>query len=224
MSFVVGYLRNDRDEQGLESQRERLMSAGVNKIYQEQPSARPGRTPQLDKLLAEARQGDTLVVTSLDRIAHNTRHLLEIVESLHAAGVTFKALDSGIDTSTAHGDVMRLLLGAIVDFERQVVRERQAAGIAIARREGRYKGRKPTARAKADEVLALNARGLTRQKIADELGIGVASVYRILKAQAKPKIKRKKVTKEPEPAAVKKPQKVARKPKREADAEQLSFF
>ena len=70
-----------------------------------------------------------------------------------------------------------MLLGAITDFERQVVRERQAMGIAKAKQAGRYKGRKHTAMAKIDEVLALNAQRLTRQKIADQLGIGVASVY-----------------------------------------------
>ena len=113
-----------------------------------------------------------------------------------------------------------MLLGAITDFERQVVRERQAMGIAKAKQAGRYKGRKPTAMAKTDEVLTLNAQGLTRQKIAEQLGIGVASVYRILKNHTTPKKTRKKVPKKP----VDKPKRVERKPTREPDAEQLSFF
>lgn len=224
MSSVIGYLREDRDEQNIASQRDRLNAAGVSRIYHEKPSATPGNTTQLDKLLVEVQAGDTLVVTSLERIAHNTRHLLAIVESLRAAKVTFRVLDNNIDTSTSQGDILHMLLGAIVDFERQVARDRQAAGIERARREGRYKGRKPTARAKTDEVLALNAQGLTRQKIAAELGIGVASVYRILKTQAKPKTTRKKLVKQPEQAPVKKQQKVARKPARDTDTEQLSFF
>jgi len=160
------------------------------------------------------------MVTSLDRIAHNTRHLLEVVESLNAVGAIFKVIDNGIDTSTPQGEVLRQLLGAITDFERQVVRERQAMGIARAKQAGRYKGRKPTAMAKTDEVLALNAQGLTRQKIADQLGIGVASVYRILKNHTTPKKTRKKIQKKP----VDKPKRVERKPIREPDTEQLSFF
>jgi DNA invertase Pin-like site-specific DNA recombinase len=160
------------------------------------------------------------MVTSLYRIADNTKHLLEIVESLNAAGASLKIIDNGIDTSTPHGDVIRVLLGAITDFERQVVRERQAMGIAKAKQAGLYKGRKPTAVAKTDEVLALNAQDLTRQKIADQLGIGVASVYRILKNHTKPKKTRKKAQKKP----VDKPKRVERKPTREPEAEQLSFF
>ena len=113
-----------------------------------------------------------------------------------------------------------MLLAAIADFERQILRESQSMGIAKAKREGRYKGRKPTAMARTDEVLALSAQGVTRQKIADQLGIGVASVYRILKNQTIPKKTRKKVQKKP----VDKPKRVERKPKREPDAEQLSLF
>jgi DNA invertase Pin-like site-specific DNA recombinase len=146
--------------------------------------------------------------------------LLEIVESLNAAGASLKIIDSGIDTSTPQGEIIRVLLGAIANFERQVVRERQAVGIAKAKQAGRYKGRKPTAMAKTDEVLALNAQGLTRQKIADQLGIGVASVYRILKNHSTPKKTRKKAQKK----LVDKPKRIERKPTREPDTEQLSFF
>lgn len=224
MSNILGYLRSDIIKQNVQPQLDQLRAAGVSRIYQEKPSDKKRNTPQLDKLMAEALDGDTVVVTSLDRIANNTMHLLEIVESLKAAGVTFKVIDSGIDTSTSHGEVMCMLLRAIVDFERQVLRERQSAGIAKAKREGRYKGRKPTARAKADGVLALNEQGLTRQKIADELGIGVASVYRVLKAHTVPKKPGKDIAKKPEKITADKKKRVERKPTREADTEQLSFF
>lgn len=132
MSNILGYLRSDIIKQNVQLQLDQLKAAGVSRIYQEKPSDKKRNTPQLDKLMAEALDGDTVVVTSLDRIAHNTMHLLEIVESLKAAGVTFKVIDSGIDTSTSHGEVMCMLLRAIVDFERQVLRERQSAGIAKA--------------------------------------------------------------------------------------------
>ena len=178
-----------------QAQIDRLKAAGASKIVQEKPSSTKRNRSQLDNLIADIRVGDTVMVTSLDRIAHNTRHLLEVVESLNAVGAIFKVIDNGIDTSTPQGEVLRQLLGAITDFERQVVRERQAMGIAKAKQAGRYKGRKPTAMAKTDEVLALNAQGLTRQKIADQLGIGVASVYRILKNHTTPKKTRKMIQK-----------------------------
>lgn len=220
MPNIIGYLRPGIDGQNVQSQLDHLKAAGAVKIVQEKPAGTKRNRSQLDNLIADARVGDTVVVTSLDRIAHNTRHLLEVVESLNAVGAIFKVLDNGIDTSTPHGEIIRMLLGAITDFERQVVRERQAMGISKAKQAGRYKGRKPTAMAKTDEVLTLNAQGLTRQKIADQLGIGVASVYRILKNHTKPKKTRKKVPKKP----VDKPKRVERKPTREPDAEQLSFF
>ena len=220
MTCIIGYLRSENDRQSILTQLDQLKTAGATKIFQEQPSGTTRDRPQLDKLMAEVRRGDSVVVARLDRIAHNTRHLLEVLESLHAAGVSFKVLDNGLDTSTPHGEVIRMLLGAIVDFERQVVRESQSIGIARAKREGRYKGRKPTARAKSDEVLALNAQGLTRQKIADQLGIGVASVYRILKIHAIPQKKSKKPLKKP----VDTQKRMARKQTREPDAEQLSLF
>ncbi len=220
MTRIIGYLRPDTNGQNVQSQLDQLKATGATKIFQEESVGTKRDRPQLDKLMADVRGGDTLVVTSLDRIAHNTRHLLEIVESLNSAGASLKVIDNGIDTSTPHGEVIRMLLAAIADFERQILRESQSVGIAKAKREGRYKGRKPTAMAKTDEVLALSEQGVTRQKIADQLGIGVASVYRILKNQTISNITRKKVQKKP----VDKPKRVERKPKREPDAEQLSFF
>ena len=220
MPSKTGYLRPDINGQNVQSQLDLLKASGASKIVQEKPAGTKLDRPQLDKLISGARDGDSVVVTSLYRLADNTKHLLEIVESLNAAGASLKIIDNGIDTSPPYGEVIRVLLGAITDFERQVVRERQAVGIAKAKQAGRYKGRKPTAMAKTDEVLALNTQGLTRQKIADQLGIGVASVYRILKNHTTPKKIRKKVQKKP----VDKPKQVERKPTREPEAEQLSLF
>jgi DNA invertase Pin-like site-specific DNA recombinase len=220
MPRIVGYLRPDIDGKNVQSQLDLLKANGAGKVVQEKLLGTNRDRPQLDKLLSDVQAGDTVVVTSLDRIAHNSKSLLVFVESLNAAGASLKIIDNGIDTSTPHGEMLRLLLGAITDFERQVVRERQAAGIARAKQAGRYKGRKPTAMAKADEVLSLNAQGVTRQKIADQLGIGVASVYRILKNHKTPKKVRKKVQNKP----VDKPKRGERKSNREPDTEQLSFF
>jgi DNA invertase Pin-like site-specific DNA recombinase len=220
MSCIIGYIRPYLDKKSVKEQLDRLKTAGATRIFQELNTSAGRDWPHLDKLMKEARDGDTVVVDSLGCLAHNTRHLLEIVESLNAAGVSLKVIDSGLDTSSPHGEVLSLLLGVIVDFERQKLRESQAAGIARARREGRYKGRKPTAMAKTDEVLELDAQGLIRQKIADQLGIGVASVYRILKNHATSHKARSQVRQKP--AA--KPKRVKRKPTREPPAEQLLLF
>jgi len=210
MSLIIGYLKPGLN---VNSQLDQLKAAGATRIIQEQPAGTKRSWSQLDKLLEDVRAGDTVVVTGFDRIAHSTRHLLEIVKTLDAAGVAFKVIEHGIDTSTPHGQLLPVLLSAITDFERQIIRERQAEGIDIAKREGRYKGRKPTAMAKAEEVMALNAQGLTRQKIADQLEIGVASVYRILKKRMTSKKIRKNKLKKP-----------VDKPTRETTAEQLSLF
>jgi DNA invertase Pin-like site-specific DNA recombinase len=220
MPSIIGYLKHNIDGQNVASQTEHLKAAGARKIVLEGPAGKKRNRSQLDNLIADVQAGDTVVATSLYCIADNVKHLLEIVESLNTAGASLKIIDSGIDTSTPQGKIIRVLLGAITDFERQVVRERQAVGIARAKQAGRYKGRKPTAMAKTDEVLALNAQGLTRQKIADQLGIGVASVYRILKNHSIQKKTRKKAQKKP----VDKPKQIVRKPTRETDTEQLSFF
>lgn len=220
MPSIIGYLSPDIDGQNVSSQRELLKASGASKIVQEKSAAKKRNRSQLEKLIADVRTGDIVVAASLHRIADNTRHLLEIVKSLHAAGASLRIIESDIDTAAPRGQIVQELLAVIADFERQVVRERQAVGIAKAKREGRYKGRKPTAMAKADEVLALNSQGLTRQKIADQLEIGVASVYRILKNHTTPKKTRKKRQKKP----VDKPKQHERQPTSESETEQLSFF
>jgi DNA invertase Pin-like site-specific DNA recombinase len=224
MSCVYGYLRYDVNEQNVDHQLDQLKANGAIETFKEKPSSRQRSTTQLNRLMSVVKEGDTIVVTSLDHIAHNTKHLLEIMESLYADGVSFKVINSTIDTSSSHGDVIRMLLGEIVEFERQVVRERQFLGIAKAKKEGRYKGRKPTARAKTEEVMALNKQGLTRQKIADELGIGVASVYRILKTNTEQKKPPRKIAKKSEKTPIDKQKPIKRKPTRDDDTEQLSFF
>jgi DNA invertase Pin-like site-specific DNA recombinase len=108
------------------------------------------------------------------------RHLGEIVETIKGKGAHLQILNLGIDTSNATGELVLNLLGAVSQFERQIMLERQREGIAKAKREGRYKGRKPTARAKADDVLRMRETGKKPTDIAKELGIGRASVYRIL--------------------------------------------
>lgn len=224
MSNVIGYLREYNDESDTQLQLQQLQAAGATSIYQEKPHSIEPHSTQLYKFISNLQPGDTIVVTSFDRIARNTKHLLEILVSLNSAGATFKELNSGIDTSISHGHEIREMLKAIVEFERQVVRERQSAGIAKAKQAGRYKGRKPTAMQKADRVLELNAEGLTRQKIAAELDIGVASVYRILKAYAEPKKTIVRNANKSVKVSAKRSKVEKRKTTIEAESRQLSLF
>jgi DNA invertase Pin-like site-specific DNA recombinase len=156
-----------------------LELAGCDKVFQEQVSA-VVRREQLETAIDYARDGDTLVVTQLDRLARSTRHLGEIMDTLSNKGAHLRIMNLGIDTGTATGELMVNLIGAIAQFERQMMLERQREGIAKAKPEGKYKGRKPTARAKADDVRRLKREGVGATAIAKELGIGRASVYRIL--------------------------------------------
>jgi DNA invertase Pin-like site-specific DNA recombinase len=177
----IGYGRTSTLDQraGMEAQLRELRFAGCEKIFQEQVSA-VGKRPQLEACLDFIREGDTLVVAKLDRLARSTQHLLQITDLVKSKGAALHVLNLGADTSTATGKLFFVLTGAIGAFEREMMLERQREGIARAKAEGKYKGRKPTARARAPEIAALKADGVRPVDIARRLGIGRASVYRIL--------------------------------------------
>ncbi|WP_447835561.1 recombinase family protein [Aeromonas salmonicida] len=178
---LVGYARVSTGGQSLEVQLRAL--AECNKVFQEKVSGASDDRPQLTLLLDYVKEGDVMMVTKLDRLARNTRHLLEISELLQHKQVALRILNLGIDTSTPTGKLMLTMIGAIATFERELMLERQAEGIELAKRRGVYKGRKPTAMAKGDEVLALVAKGLSRTEIAKRTGISISSVQRILRNQ-----------------------------------------
>lgn len=179
----IGYARTSTVDQvaGFEAQVAELTAQGCEKVFKEQVSSVAERQ-QLEDAISFARAGDCFIVCKLDRLARNTQHLLDIVQRLEAKGVALKILNLGLDTSTPTGKLMLTMLGAVAEFERSIMLERQKEGVAKAKAEGKYKGRKPTAQAKRPEVEALLAQGLTKEAIAERLDIGVASVYRILKA------------------------------------------
>jgi len=183
--MIVGYARTSTVDQvaGFESQIAELEKAGCERVYSEQVSSVSTRG-QLELALSYVREGDALVVTKLDRLARSVKHLNEIADDLNVRGVTLRILALDLDTSTPTGKLMLNMLGSIAQFERELMLERQKEGIAKAKSEGRYKGRKPTAKAKSDEVMKLLEEKIKAPDIASQLGIGVASVYRIKKALA----------------------------------------
>ena len=173
----VGYGRTSGVEQqaSLDAQFRDLKGAGCEKIFSEQVSA-VGKRQQLEAAIDFIREGDVLVVTKLCRLARSTQHLLEIAERVQAKGADLCILNLG-DTSTATGRLMFTVIGAIACFERELMLERQREGIAKAKSEGKYKGRKPTARARAAEIATLKADGVRPTDIARQLGIaGPASI------------------------------------------------
>src|SRR5450631_2428703 len=178
---TVGYARVSTEDQSLDVQLNLLKEAGVDKIYKEKASGVKEDRPELAALIEYVREGDTVVICKLDRIARSTKHLLTIADTLEKKGVQFLVLNINLDTSTPTGKLMLTMLGAIATFEREMMLERQLDGIREAKLKGMYKGRKPTARNKSDEVISLLEQGMTKQSIADKLEIGVASVYRISK-------------------------------------------
>ncbi|MCJ2038251.1 recombinase family protein [Methylobacterium sp. J-059] len=183
--MLVGYARTSTLEQGagLEAQVRDLKALGCERLYQEQVSS-VGTRSQLEAALDFVREGDTLVVTKLDRLARSVSHLGTILGALTAKGVALRIVSLGVDTSTPTGKLMLNVLGGVAQFEREIMLERQREGIAKAKGEGAYKGRKPTARAKMAEIKALSAEGLSMAAIAKKLSIGKGSVHRALNPKA----------------------------------------
>jgi DNA invertase Pin-like site-specific DNA recombinase len=179
----IGYARSSTIDQeaGYQAQIKTLNAAGCEKVFSEKVSS-VGQRDQLEAALDYAREGDSLVVTKLDRLARSVFHLVAIGERLEAKGVALKVLEQAIDTSTSTGRLMFNMLGAIAQFERELMLERQREGVAKAKADGKYKGRAPTARAKAPEVQRLRKEGVGPTGIAKRLQISRASVYRILGA------------------------------------------
>ena len=179
--MLIGYARTSTIDQeaGLEAQERDLKAIGVEKLFGEQVSSVAKRA-QLEAALDFCRARDALVVTRLDRLARSIRDLCAIVDRLEAKGVSLRILGMGLDTATANGRLMLNVLGSVAQFEREVMLERQREGIAKAKAEGKFKGRAPTARRKAEEVRAMATAGMTRQVIAGKLGMSERSVYRVL--------------------------------------------
>ena len=184
---IIGYARTSTIEQeaGLAAQERDLCAAGCTRVFAEQISSVVTLRPQLVAALDYLRPGDVLMVTKPDRLARSTADLLGIVETLNARNVGLRILSMGggeVDTRSPTGRLMVTMLGAIAAFERELMLERQREGIRRASEEGKYKGRAPTARRKADEVAELRAAGIGPSEIARRLSIGRASVYRIIGA------------------------------------------
>jgi DNA invertase Pin-like site-specific DNA recombinase len=184
--MIIGYARTSTTEQkaGLDAQLRDLKAAGAEKLFSEQCSSR-GQRPKLAECLHFLREADTLVVTKPDRLARSTADLLTIADDLRSRGIGLIIQSMGLDTRNGSNPTAKLMLaviGAIAQFERELMLERQREGIAIAKAEGRYKGRPPSLDRAA--IHRMKAEGIGPTVIAEKLGVARSSVYRILEAAA----------------------------------------
>ena len=177
---LYGYARVSTLDQDLAIQEEALRAAGCQVVRAEKRSGsnREGRT-ELRLLLDFLHPGDTLVVTRIDRLARSVRDLQDIVHELKGRGIALKATEQPVDTGTAAGKAFLAMLGVFAEFETNLRRERQLEGIRAAKAKGVYKGRKPSID-RAEVRRLREVEGLGPSAIARRLGIGRASVYRVL--------------------------------------------
>lgn len=180
--MLVGYGRVSSASQSLDIQHEALAQAGCEKVFSEKMSGRSASDrEQLAHALDFVREGDTLIVTRLDRLARSVGDLHQIIEKLTAKGVAFKCLaQAGVDTDTSTGRLMLAVLGAVAAFENDIRRERQMEGVIKAKLAGKYRGR--PASIDPARVKALRDTGMGAAQIAKAMQIGRASVYRALAA------------------------------------------
>jgi DNA invertase Pin-like site-specific DNA recombinase len=180
--MIVGYARTSTVEQeaGFEAQKRDLEAAACTKLFAEQLSSVDAHRPQLEAVLEFVREGDTLVVTKLDRLARSVSGFIKIVGDLERKKVSLRILALGLDTSTATGRLTLNIFSSVAQFEREIMLERQREGIAKAKAEGKYKGRRALPEAIADKVKVLKANGCGASEIAQTLKIGRATVYRVL--------------------------------------------
>ena len=182
--MLIGYARTSTLEQlaGLEAKQRDIKEYGCEKVYTEQVSSIAERD-QLEAALCALRTDDKLVVAKLDRLARSVQHLGQIIERVNSSGAALVILDmggTGVDTSSSTGKLILNVMSSVAQFEREMMLERQREGIAKAKAEGKYKGRKPTARAKTDMVKLALGKGLSKSQICRDLEISKTSLYRII--------------------------------------------
>lgn len=183
--MLIGYARTSTLEQaaGLEAQVRDLERLGCEKIYKEQASSASPREA-LEAAIDFAREGDTLVVTKLDRLARSVKHMWAVLDRLRSKSVAIRIENLGIDTGTPTGKLMLNILGGVAEFEREMMLERQREGIARAKADGKYRGRQPLAPNRVAEIRDLRDEGLSMEAIAVRLGVGKGTVFRAIRSAA----------------------------------------
>ena len=177
----IGYVRVSATDQNAARQ---LDGIEVDRMFTDRASGKDVQRPALEELMSYVRQGDTVLVHSMDRLARNLDDLRQIVQTLTRKGVVIEFLKehlrfTGEDTPMAN--LMLAVMGAFAEFERALIRERQREGIAQARRRGAYRGRKPVlSRDRLEEVRRLAAAGMGKAALARQFGVSRQTIYKAL--------------------------------------------
>jgi DNA invertase Pin-like site-specific DNA recombinase len=174
--MLVGYMRvsSDSDRQTTDLQRDALLVAGVDErhLFEDRASGAEDDRPGLIAALAFVRPGDVLIVWKLDRLGRSLSHLLTIINSLRKRKVGFRSVTEGMDTTTASGELLFHVFGALAQYERALTRERVIAGLAAAKRRGRVGGRPPAlADEKLEAVLAALEAGMSKAAVCRNFGV-----------------------------------------------------
>ena len=178
--MLVGYARVSTQDQDPALQLDALKAAGCEKVFTEKASGAQRERPQLQAALDYMREGDTLVIWKLDRLARSLKQLIETVEGLATRGIGLRSLTEAIDTTTSGGKLIFHIFGALAEFERGVIRERTRAGLDAARARGRTGGRPPAL--SPDDLAAAKAMlrdpDITVEQVARRLGVVPSTLYR----------------------------------------------
>ena len=178
----IGYIRVSTQEQNTIRQEVLMEALGVDEVYIDRMSGKNTNRPELQKMMEYVRKGDTVIVESISRFARNTRDLLELVEQLTAKGVEFVSKKEAIDTTTPTGKFMLTVFGAVAELEREYILQRQAEGIAIAKQQGIYQGRRPIVHPDFEKTAALWREGkITATEAMKRLNMKPSTFYRKVK-------------------------------------------
>ncbi len=183
--MLIGYARVSTQDQNLELQREALTKAGCHKVFEDKVGGARVDRPGLAKGLEMLREGDTLVIWKLDRLARGVKQLVDLVGELHKRGVQFKSLTDAIDTCTPAGRFFFHVMASLAEMERELSVERTRAGLEVARQLGRKGGRKPKmTNSKIESAKKLLASGIPPRDVAKNLGVSIPTLYRWVPASA----------------------------------------
>lgn len=178
----IGYIRVSTTDQNTARQEVMMAELGVEKVFIDRISGKNTDRPELKEMMGFVRNGDTVIVESISRFARNTKDLLELVEQLTAKGVEFVSKKEAIDTTTPTGKFMLTVFGAVAELEREYTLQRQAEGIAVAKEQGVYKGRKPIVRPEFASVVSLWRQGsITAVEAMNKLDMKPSTFYRKVK-------------------------------------------
>ena len=182
VSLKIGYIRVSTQEQNTIRQEVLMRDLGVDEVYIDRMSGNNTNRPELKRMMEYVRRGDTVIVESISRFARNTRDLLELVERLTEKGVEFVSKKEAIDTTTPTGKFMLTIFGAVAELEREYILQRQREGIAIAKEQGKYTGRKATQLPEFDRVVAQwRRREITAAEAMRTLHMSKTTFYRKVK-------------------------------------------